>query len=114
MTEPTLEELVKVLIDETRENRRWLRFLAWDDVKDTIADTLEEDWEYHLYEDLDGSTTIRSLSERLPRGKDAVSARLNKWQLVGITEQTTGGQYDKLISLEVLNIDIPELPEDEE
>ena len=114
MTDPTLEELVQELIEETRVNQRWLRFLAWDNVKNTLSETFDEGWEYHLYEDLDGNTSIRDLSEGMPKGKDAVGNRLNNWQRVGLVEKAAGGQYDKLISLEALNIDLPELSKEDD
>lgn len=113
MTDLTVEELLQELLKEARESRRWMKFLAWEDAKGAIEDTLDKPWQYHLYEQLDGTTSIRDLADGLPRGKDAASYHLNRWQRIGIVSQNTDGKYDKLISLETMGIELPEIGEED-
>lgn len=107
MSKRDTAELLNDLIEETKQNQRWLRFLAWENVKDIVTETLEDPWEYHMYESLNGEKSISALIEGLPTSSSTAGRRLNSWQRTGIVIQTESGEYDKLISLDLLNIDAP-------
>jgi len=103
-----LEELLKV----QKQNQRWLKILAWENMQNAVTGALTENWEYHLYEQLDGEHSTRDLAEKLPRGRQAILRRLDRWSSIGIVEQTPSGKYDKVVSLETFGIDPPELEDD--
>lgn len=107
---PLLEELVQY----TKQNERWLRFLAWGDLRSAILDSLDEPWEFHAYEMLDGETSLRDIVDALPTSYGSVNRRCKRWRTAGIAVQTEGGQYDKIVSLEALNIEIPEIEDENE
>lgn len=97
------------LIKEVQENRRWLRVLAWNDILDAVGEALQEDWEYHLYDMVDGETSSRELEEELPKSRNTILNRLDRWKEMGIVIQNSEGKYDKIVPLEVLNFELPEL-----
>lgn len=108
-----MNDLVNELIKVNQEQTRWLRFLAWEDLKRSMEVTLSEDWEFHLYDSLDGETSVADLAEGLPKSPSTVGLRLKNWRTKGLVNMDTG-QYNKLVSLDVMNIDKPELDTDDE
>lgn len=107
-------DLLQELVEYTKQNEKWLRFLAWNDLKSAIKDTLDDPWEYHAYEMLNGELSARDIAGELPPHHSTINRNCKRWRTAGIAIQTDGGQYDKLVSLEALNIEIPELEDDEE
>lgn len=108
------KDLLQELVEYTKQNEKWLRFLAWNDLRSAIEDTLDNPWEYHAYEMLDGNKPARDIAEELPPHHSTVNRNCKRWRTAGIVIQTDGRKYNKLVSLEALNIDIPELEDDEE
>lgn len=88
--------------------------MARDNVESAISSAFSEAWEYHVFERLDGDSSLSELSDGLPPSRRTVGRRLNNWQQLGIVVQTDGGQYDKIASLDMLGMDLPELEENDE
>lgn len=109
MNDDEIADKFDALIEAVELNRRWLRVLAWNDVQETTRDALQEDWEYHLYEMIDGESSTRALAENLPKSRSTIMDRLDRWKQMGIVVQLANSKYEKIVSLEVLNIDLPEL-----
>ncbi len=100
-------ELLQTLVDIQRQNQAWLKFLAMDKVRDFIADL--EDWEKLLYESLNGERTTRELARKVSKARLTILRRLDRWKKLGLVTQGSQGKYDKLISLDLLGIDEPEV-----
>jgi len=113
MSEDSMEELLEELVEVSKQNQRWLRLLALDQAKETVSTALSDAWEYHLYEDLDGQSSFGDLAEGFDASDSTVGRRLKRWKQLGIVEQTGSGQYDKIVSLDLLGVDIPEIDEEE-
>jgi hypothetical protein len=114
MSGESTEELLQELVEVSKQNQRWLRLLALDQAKETVSTALSEPWEYHVYEDLDGQSSLGDLAEGLDPSDSTVGRRLKRWKQLGIVEQTSSGQYDKIVSLDLLGINVPELDEGED
>lgn len=113
MTDRNVAEVLEELLEVQRQNQRWLKILAWEKMQNAVIDGLNQNWEYHLYEMLDGEHSTRDLAEELPRGSSTITRRLDRWSSIGIVEQTPSGKYDKVVSLETLGIDLPKLESEE-
>lgn len=110
----TEEETIKRLdriIDVLETNQSWLRLLAIDGLKSTIETTFEDDWEFHLYDRLDGITSIDELVDDLPTSSSTAGRRLKKWNSLGIARQNSDGKYDKVTSLGNIGVEKPDLDE---
>ena len=113
MSEDVASAKLDELIDVNRETQQWLKILAWEQAGSVVEGTLEEDAEYHLYEKLDGETSIGNIIDEVSIPRRTVYNRLEEWQRVGIISKVSRGKYDKIASLESLDIEIPKLDEDE-
>ena len=113
MSQGETEELLKELIEVTRQNQRWLRILARSNVQEAVSSALSEPWEYELFDSLDGATSANDLAEDLPKSSSTVGRRLNTWQQIGIVEQAANSQYDKIAPLSMLGVEIPETDSNE-
>jgi len=114
MSETETAELLEELVEITRQNQRWLRILAREGVQEAVSSALTEPWEYELFERLDGNMPNSELAEDLPTSSSTVGRRLNTWQQIGIVEQTSSGQYNKIASLELLGVEKSESEESED
>jgi len=99
------------LIEINRQSQQWLKILAWDSARDVIQTSLNEPTEYHLYEKLDGETSIGKVIDSVPIPRRTVYNRLDEWQQVGIVSKTGRGKYEKIAPLKDLGIGLPELEE---
>jgi hypothetical protein len=109
MTEERMLDRMDEIIRVLRLNQSWLKILAVDSLKSNIEDLFDEEWEYHLYERLDGDTKIDDLVEGLPTSSSTAGRRLQTWRNLGMARQNEDGKYEKLSTLDTLGIEIPDL-----
>lgn len=112
MSEDELCSKLDELIELNKDIRQWLKILAWEETNEVVKGTLDHNAEYHLYEKLDGETSIGSIIEEVPIPRRTVYSRLEEWQRVGIISKVNRGKYEKIGSLKSLDIDLPDLDED--
>lgn len=113
MNDEQLTAKIDTLIDINRESQQWLKILAWDSARDVVETSLDDAAEYHLYEELDGGTSIGKVLEEVPVPQRTAYRRLDEWQQVGIVSKVGRGKYRKIAGLEDLGIELPELEADD-
>jgi len=69
-----------------------------------------------VYEYSDGTRGVREVSEMIGVDKNTVSTWWNEWDGLGVMEQAASrkGRRQRLVSLEQVGIEIPNLPRKEE
>lgn len=107
MSDEIVEELSEIK-ESIKDVRNWLRLMNQQTVKSVLEDTLAKDWEKQLYESLDGETATRELVEDVSVSRPTIMKRLKDWRELGIVSQGKQGRYDKIISLKIVGIDVPE------
>jgi hypothetical protein len=113
MNQESVEEKLNTLIEINRQHLQWMKILALDQARDVVNESLESPAEYHLYENLDGESSIGDIVDEVPIPRRTVYTRLNDWQQVGIVSKVGRGKYEKLAPLADLGIDLPDLEEEE-
>jgi hypothetical protein len=97
------------LIETNRDIRQWLRVMAWEDASAAVEGSLGDDpATYELYDALDGEASIGDIIQDVPIARRTAFARLNEWQQVGIVSKVERGRYDKIASLDALDVTRPD------
>lgn len=113
MSDPEVE-LLENIAENIREIKDWIRLTNLSEIRTTMEQEVEEDWERNLYEALDGRKSTRELAQKMPVARITVLNRLKRWRDQGLVRQEKQGKYRKTISLKSLGIEIPELDENDE
>lgn len=108
MNGPDVSDKLNTLIEINREAMQWLKVMALDRVGESVASAIGEDRANHeLYEALDGDTPLSEIVEGIDISKRTAYRRIDEWQKIGIVSRVDRGRYDKLASLDSLDIDRP-------
>ncbi len=96
-----MDELVRI----QREQLRWLRAMAFPQVRATVRDTLRSPTERKAYDLSDGTRTGREIASGAGVSPATVSAWSKKWRLVGIAEDAEGRRVAHIATLAELGLD---------
>jgi hypothetical protein len=108
MNEDDVSAKIDTLIETNKDIRQWLRVMAWEDASAAVEGSLGDDpAAYELYDALDGETPIGDIIQDVPIARRTVFARVKEWQQVGIVSKVERGRYDKIASLDSLDIKRP-------
>lgn len=109
MNEDEISAKLDTLVETNQDIRQWLRIMAWDKARTAVKEALGDDTaDYHLYEALDGETSISEIIEDVAIARRTAFTRLKEWQRVGIVSKRERGKYDKIASLNALGISRPD------
>ena len=90
----------------------WLKLIGRNEVKKIIREIITNEEDYLLYQNSNGEKTVRELSLITGLSIRTISFRWEIWEKLGIMKKIevgTGGRGKKLIDLEELGIEIPEI-----
>jgi transposase len=99
------------ILEELKEQSKWLRFLAFSSLKNILEKSLETKEQKMIYELSDGKNSTNDIAKKLKNRGVKVSHMTvynywRKWYSLGIVEPSEkySGRYQKIVSLEVFNI----------
>lgn len=99
------------ILVELKSQTRWLRFLAFNQLKEILPLTLKTKEQRRMYELSDGDNSTHEISRKLSREGIKVSHMTvynywRKWNALGIVEPSEKhvGRFQRIVSLKDLNI----------
>jgi len=101
---------ISEVVEELRENKKWMRLQGLETLSDILEDF--DDKDLVMYEEADGNTSLSEIGDKVDLGTSALSSRFSSWQRLGIVEKE-GRQWKKIASLNSLGIDVPDLEGDD-
>ena len=107
--------------DILRDIRRWLKIIGIQEAKPILTEALSsEDPEeerdlritYHL---TDGEHSTRNIAKRISYSRYWIMSRYEEWSNMGVIERNAStSPYNRVIGLEEVGIEVPEIPEPED
>ena len=110
----------RALIEKLDELILWTKFSAMPTLRKTIVDYLRSDIDKLVYELSDGSRSTRDIAQMISSGGRDIShvtiANMwRKWSILNIVMPAQRkGRYRRLVSLESIGIEVPQLRESSE
>jgi hypothetical protein len=94
----------EAVLDELRQQTKWLKFLARRELSDLLRRTLRTAQERAAYEASNGQLGTREVGAAAGISAATVSRWWNRWRVIGIIEIDERGRASHLMSLESLGL----------
>lgn len=114
-------DLLKRILKEMEELKYWARLAGIPILRRAIQDNLRDDESKLVYELSNGDRSSREIAEQVKKtGRTlthmTVTNMWKRWSAVGTVEPSERyqGRFRKVVSLESLGIDVPEIPKEGE
>ena len=97
------------ILDELREQTKWLRLLGLQALRPVVEGVLKTDRQRLAFELTDGGRSIRDVAHEAGLGVTTVARWWQEWLTAGICIEVPGkaGRAEQLTSLSRLGIDVP-------
>ena len=94
------------VLDELKEQTKWLRFLGLRELPSVLSSQLKDDVQKRAYELSDGTRSTRAIAELVGVSSKSISNWWQRWTSVGITVTDASGRATRLASLRSMGIDV--------
>lgn len=107
-----MSDIQNEILKTLKDIRKWVRFSGWRNVKDVLANTLNNPDEIVVYSMTDGKMGIRDIRDATGKGYGTIQRLWKSWIKLGIAEPVaygTGSRAKAVFDLENFGITIPDL-----
>ena len=96
----------EAVIAELREQTKWLRFLALQQLRPVLEATLQTTTERRAYDASNGASTTREVAAAAEVSAATVSRWWSRWVAIGLGSVDERGRFTRLADLRAVGVDL--------